>query len=545
MTLWFKRWFLFGLMMAGFYFGLSESIMRFIYRQHNSDIVDFFLQRHYLFSEEFYAADFKLKLTQLFLAVTSIFLLVAVAAQKNLRINTPNLLFPVESSLMQTLGRWALFFTVLIILGKLVILLRVILTCTWQLPLWDSITNIPPLEKVFDGRVTFSDLWGKYGDHRNFTYRALTVPIAKLSHWNLIWETVLTYCFTLGSLSVIFFKLFQIKNKLGTPAFCVLVLWSALLLTSFSHSRMWFWNQGLIYALCLFLILLGLAVASSDKFSLIRFFIVCFCGAAANLTFSTGLNFWPVAFLLIFWNTSISKKSKMAYGAIFIVLAMFVVTTYMKGLLKGNGNLEFSNQFLENPLPFFNFVFSFIGAMWPVKSCALIGLAGLILAGLILLHRETKEVLLRNQYSFFVGLIIYAIANSLLIAYGRAYGYPDDFSLKPRFLIWSFPLWVGLFTILWGLLKYLEKKRINVIGLNCFCIILAAVQIIGFVLVEQRSNVDLRIIRDKKADVLKYEAPENVLLREELMRMDLGGFERAYSQRFPLLEKYKLAIFRK
>ena len=89
------------------------------------------------------------------------------------------------------------FFTALIILNPIAVAVLV-----WRfhvdVPFWDQWDFVPDLDRLFSGQLDLSFLFRQHNEHRMFFPRLIMLALARVTHWSIGWELVVSYLLTWG-----------------------------------------------------------------------------------------------------------------------------------------------------------------------------------------------------------------------------------------------------------------------------------------------------------------------------------------------------------
>lgn len=184
---------------------------------------------------------------------------------------------------------------------------------------------------------------------------------------------------------------------------------------------------------------------------LTRLLFVAICGMVATFSFSPGASYWiALPMVLLFFGRSNWKN--VVFVAVFAVLSLLF---YFK-TGGGTSNSEFVLSVRENLNGFISIVAQFPYTLLNKSGQALVDGAGLRMAfsaifagtalglmGLFLLRARKEENVSRLLFVAF-GLILLGFGAASMISLGRIRFFPD-IKFWPRYAIWSYFLWLGLF----------------------------------------------------------------------------------------------------
>lgn len=433
-------------------------------------------------------------------------------------------------------------------------LARVIHTFSLEVTYGDTLYELQRIKKVFDGTLTAQDLWLQKGDHRSFFPRMLMYAMARLSHWNMVWDSWVVYFFAGGSFAVIFYRIHKLKAALGRFFYTLCVLWSAMLITSFAHVRLWAWSEGVVFSWCSFFALLGLSSLVTEKFNIKTFVTVFVCGVVSFYSFMTGLAYWPTVLIFFLLSPGLSRSQKINYSTLWSIASFVVIAFYFHNYNFRLSGASFAEYLWNDLRTFMQFMFLYLGGVWQGLSERLIRLPFFyrILVGLgcFIMHisffmwylQQNRQI--RQKYIFFVLLIIYSYCGGFLFGLGRAYTREMNYPIYETLLIFSQPLWISLFVFLSTFARRLPLEKPCFKTAFIFCMIIIF-QLTSIMQIQLDSMTGLKRIKRRKYFFFQYkDRYENFSSADMAAGIDRSINAVRYKAGLPILKEYKLAHYR-
>lgn len=309
---------------------------------------------------------------------------------------------------------------------------------------WDL---VPILDAYFSRGDWFSLSLTQHGGHFHTAAYLIMLPLAKLSHWNLFYETVVIVCINLLSfwlLYLVFLNNITYKTKL-----CVLVsIIFTLLYFSFGHGGNALWSWQLCVYLCVFGWCVILYAFSLENFGTTAFSAALVGGLIATFSYSCGFAVWPIGTMLILLRNSLTIRVRLIFTCLWLLVGSTVTLYYLQnmhntGMNEGfqfdlNSNVLFLIYYLGTPIAYFSRDFSIV--------VALIGLVVFTYLSVKLSFRVTSKN--RNWLLLVLALAAFSILSGILISVGRI-EFGVDQARSFRYLIFSQFFWFSLLLLVW------------------------------------------------------------------------------------------------
>ena len=154
------------------------------------------------------------------------------------------------------------------------------------------------LGKSYEGHLDFQDFWKLHNEHRVLFPRIFLLLLARLSHWNLLWELAANLLLGVVIFGVFLYIWRRAAGRCGYGGFTPVDSWVAVLMSllSFSMSQWQNWFVGWQAAefIQLLAVLFGLILLDTDHPVAGRIAGAAVLGFVATFSFASGLVFWPV-----------------------------------------------------------------------------------------------------------------------------------------------------------------------------------------------------------------------------------------------------------
>jgi len=334
------------------------------------------------------------------------------------------------------------------------------------------------LGKAFDGHLTFQDFWGLHNEHRLLFPRLLLLLLARLSHWNILWELRAGFLFGVA----IFIASTVAWRRAAAAAIrqaqypVVLVL--SLLVFSMSQWQNWFSGWQVSEFMQVSAVMFGLLLLDAEELNGLRIAGAMMMGIIATFSFASGLVFWPLGFLTVLLRPQTSRaqdrprviaseaKQSVRPRARRIGL---VLSWTLVSLLAISAYLYRFRAIDYHPAPwpplelaatYAQYVLSFLGAplfTYSPLGSMLSGILGLILFVAVTFGLLRSHAVEWRQLTLPMGLAGFSLGAALMTGFGRvAFGVEQ--AMSSRYVTLSNPLWIAI-VILIGLAASLAWRQ--------------------------------------------------------------------------------------
>ncbi len=255
----------------------------------------------------------------------------------------------------------------------------------YDAPYWDQWWKIPIIEKAFEGTLSFGDYWTLINEHRVFFPNLITVPLARLTHWDLRVELALTLVFAtlaFGLIAVLFRRADPASSGSGT-------LWplpiAAMLVFSFAQHMVWVWSLHMMITLTMLFILLVIVLLGSRTITLPTFGLAAAAAVGAAYSFGAGIVAWPVGLLMLLLAPGLSPRKRAALSLGWCAIAGIAMLVYFIEYETTAAN-QGAREIVTRPLPLLQYVFTYMGSplfSYSPASAAVAGILGTLCAGFL------------------------------------------------------------------------------------------------------------------------------------------------------------------
>jgi hypothetical protein len=343
----------------------------------------------------------------------------------------------------------------LVALVPLLFLIWVVAQYSVNVPFVDQWDFVPLLEKMYQGNLTFHDLWAQHNEHRILFPKILLLLLARLTHWNIRCEMAVNVILALGIFAVFLHQVNITGRRLAVARLPWAVPAISLAVFSLSQYENWLWGWQLQMLLNLLAVLGAIVLLTNVVFGWRRFAAAAFLGVVANYSFANGALIWPIGLLLLFVVTAGVPQRKAAISG-WIGVATLTLASYYYHYQKPEDHPSLISIF-KMPLAYAAYVLKYLGGM-----CAqglggdtagdgifafIIGLVVTVVtawAVWVLLRRKIAD--LRTLLPYF-GMILYTVGSALVTGVARI-GFGSNQALASRYCTMTVPFWVAMVVFL-------------------------------------------------------------------------------------------------
>lgn len=309
-------------------------------------------------------------------------------------------------------------------------------------------------ERIYEGKLSFNDLFAQFHESRKFFPRLIFIGLAYLTNWDIraeIWLIFLLTCWV--SLNVYLLSKLTIKANFN----CHLLRFTIANLLIFSPAQYenWLWGIQVVVYLPIACITAGLVLAYSHLNQKTKFLIGwCLC-TVSTFSYANGMLSWLIVFPVLIvgnsrnWQEVFKQKLLIVGGAIAFITSLIL---YFYKYQKPADHPSFTEA-LFSPLDTLHYLLSFFGAPLGMSSLVLSTIVGLIVLSLWLALTGYFLTLITKDFQLFKRLIgwqaiaAYALISGLVTSFGRV-GFGVSQSLAPRYTAFSIYLIVAVIYLL-------------------------------------------------------------------------------------------------
>ena len=306
----------------------------------------------------------------------------------------------------------------------------------YDAPYWDQWWKTPLVAKAFEGTLRVGDFWTLINEHRVFFPNLITVPIARITHWDLRVELGLTFGFATLAFCIVIF-LFR-RSELHWP-----LPIAAVLFFSYSQHAVWMWSLHLMITmtlLCLVGVVYLLACAPVRMSTLAA---AAGLAIVASYSFGAGIIAWPLGVLLLAMRNEVPQRALAILG--WLGAASFTMIVYFIGYESTPANAS-AYAAARHPFQFLLYEFAYLGS--PVAgfspACAVVaGALGVLVAGWLAFRLFREAPAARIAARPFWGLILAGILVAVLTGLKQSQEGIAQ-AVSSRYTTWPTLYWVGL-----------------------------------------------------------------------------------------------------
>ena len=408
----------------------------------------------------------------------------------------------------------------------------------YDAPYWDQWWKVPIIGKAFEGTLAFSDLWTLINEHRVFFPNVISVPLARLTHWDIRVELGLTLLFatlTFGLIVLLFRRVGASLRAGGT-------LWplpiAAVLIFSFSQRAVWMWSLHLMITmttLCLVAIVLLLGNRRPTRAG---FPLAIAAAVVGSYTFGAGVVAWPLGVVMLSLVPDMGKRRRSMLLAVWMSSAALTMLLYFVAYESTPAN-ESAFVAMRRPLSFLVYVLAYMGSplfSFSPNAAVLAGLAGLVMGGFLVFHLFRGDDDARESALPFVGLMFIGWAVAGLVGLKQVQEGIGQ-AVSSRYIPWPTLFWIGLLGLAYvrrlGAGDSLRKWELNAIRAASALVLLLALSSSGYGTYRADEQHDAFVLGRKALlegrtdDDLLYLYPDVTVpsqMRETLVRYQLSIF---------------------
>lgn len=392
---------------------------------------------------------------------------------------------------------------------------------------WEYMLILP---KSYEGTLTLADLFALHNEHRLLFPRLIMLGLARLTHWNMLYETGAAVVFAAGAFGLLVLQLRATGRATGRN---LLVLAPVLSLAHFSLSQWQNWFMP-----CQFLMFFNLLAVIGTVVMLSRPMLGwghlaggILLGILASYSFANGLSVWPIGLLCLI--VAAKRSRRWAYSLLWCGVGAIVAVVYFYGY-KSPSYHPSPWLTLHEPLAFALYMFQYLGA--PVVDYdgagaavgGAVGLAILAMCSYTLIARVGVRVL-----APYWGLALYAICGAATTGFGRL-GFGIDQATSSRYITVGNLLWVCDGVLLLLALRGSRGKVLTMVAAVAFVMLMGVNSVYGTLKWTERYAFRL----PARAELISGGMNEDLLQR-------LHPNPRIVIERREILRKYRLGVFRK
>lgn len=319
-------------------------------------------------------------------------------------------------------------------------------------------------EKIYEGQLSFNDLFAQFHESRKFFPRLIFIGLAYLTNWDIRAELWLIFLLTcLVAINV--YLLSKLTIKANFKSRLLIFTLANLLIFSPAQYENWLWGIQVVVYLPIACITGGLVLAYSRLNEKTKLLIaLCLC-TISTFSYANGMLSWLIVFPVLIavnsqnWQEVFKQKLLIGGGAIAFLTSLVI---YFYNYHKPTDHPSFTEALLH-PLDTLHYFLSFLGAPLGINNLTLSTTVGLIVFGLWLGLTGYFFPLIIQDFNLFKRLIgwqaiaAYALISGLVTSLGRV-GFGTSQSLAPRYTAFSIYLIVAVIYLLTIFLEEIKQQ---------------------------------------------------------------------------------------
>ncbi len=319
-------------------------------------------------------------------------------------------------------------------------------------------------ERIYEGNLSFNDLFAQFHESRKFFPRLIFIGLAYLTNWDVraeMWVIFLLIC--LVALNIYRLSVSTIRTNISRR---ILIFFIAnLLIFSPAQYENWLWGIQVVVYIPIACITGGLVLAYSQLNEKNKLLIgLCLC-TVSTFSYANGMLSWLIVFpALIVGNSrkweEVFQQKLLIFGGAIASLANLVI--YFYDYQKPADHPSFTAAVFR-PLDTFHYFLSFFGAPLGINSLTLSTTVGFIVLSLWLGLTGYFLPLIFRDFNLFKRLMgwqaiaSYALISGLVTSLGRV-GFGVSQSLAPRYTAFSIYLIVATIYLLAIFIEEIKQK---------------------------------------------------------------------------------------
>jgi hypothetical protein len=341
----------------------------------------------------------------------------------------------------------------------------------YQAPYFDHWDIAPLLEADDSGTLTLARLFEIHGGHWHASAYALLVPLARLTAWSHLAESLASFAFMAATA--------MLALRLGTKFASVaapnsrnvsLVLGTAFIAFSLDQASNLLWGFPVAVFMNVFGGVLMIMALTGPTLSLAAFAMAATGVCLSVFAYGAGFALMPIGAVLIALNGA-SRTRRLAFGLTWVALCTGLCLAFVQALERApmGGGFDASDLARADFLPYLGFfTLNFVGAGVArftsdlVIAVALIGIVAASGAVFILRRRGVTWANLATP----LALCAFGIGAALLCGLGR-YDFGAEQGASSRYISLSTPFWLGALWLVLAALQHVHDRsaRAGIIAL--------------------------------------------------------------------------------
>ena len=398
-----------------------------------------------------------------------------------------------------------------------------------DIPFWDEWEYMLILPKSYDGTLSLSDLFALHNEHRLFFPRIIMLGLARLTHWNMVYETGAAAVFAAGAFGLVLWQLRATGRALGRD---LVLLAPVLSLVHFSLSQWqnWFMPCQFLMFFNLLAVVGTVMVLSRPELGWRHMAGALVLGIVASYSFANGLSVWPIGVLCLM--VAAGGTRRWTYASAWCVLGAIVVALYFRGY-ESPAYHPSPWETLREPWRYVVYMLQYLGAPvvnydgYGAAAGGLVGLTILVACSYVLIPRVGARAL-----APYWGLALYAICGAATTGFGRL-NFGMDQAMSSRYITVGNLLWVCDAVLVFLAVRSGRGRLLASVAAVAFVVLAAFNSLYGTLKWTERYEFRL----PARGELISGGMNEDLLQR-------LHPNPRVVIERREILKKYGLGVFR-
>ena len=413
-----------------------------------------------------------------------------------------------------------------------------------DVPFFDDWSFVPLVEKWYLGNPALGDLWHQHNEHRMFFAKVIIVGLAAMTSWNMTYEVALNALLGAGIFLVFVRQAFRIQTLVGECGLPWLIPGSSLIAFSMGQWESWVAATSLAYYLSVFCSVAGIVLLSKFQFSWHMFLSAALLGVIASYSFGSGLMYWPIGILLLYYTRFERQGVKGRIICLWGVASLLVMCGYFYGYRKPPRHPSLLYG-LEDPKGIIHYLVAYLGGplFFQNPYATYAGIAGVLSIGAMTVYLYLNRNVKREWFLGAMALGLFSFGSAIVTAAVRG-GFGSWQALAPRYVTVSTPFWLAFVLLLAVTVKALRIQwRDRRVALYFVRVTGAAVYVLLLYFVLRNSVDSVPFLRERGERVAQA-GRELFVLKDDTMLRNIHPSPELVKQRTRILRDWKLSVFR-
>jgi HAMP domain-containing protein len=317
---------------------------------------------------------------------------------------------------------------------------------TVECPFWDQWDMIPVIERLFNGTLSWHDLWTPHNEHRLLFPYAIMLVFARWTNWTIACEIALNVGFGIALFAILTRLARRSLSRCETETPWWLTPFISLFVFSLTQWENWLWGWQMQIFLNVLSVVAGVYWLTAAP-SLRSVILAAAAGIAASFSFGSGLLFWPIGMALIYIQRPVAANRPTRL-TIWAAIGTLTVFAYLHDLPVKEGGLT---EALRHPVQYGHYIGLFLGApivvSIPIYKPFIVWAVGA--GGVLLLVMLCLRLYDQSRLSGLVPLItlcVYATLSGCMAGLQRL-NLGAMQALSPRYATHATLFWIGLIVL--------------------------------------------------------------------------------------------------